>query len=237
LPGPDDDAQQQLSRNPILAGLGQACRARLAEGAEIREWTARQPVYGQGEAADRLFLVLRGWVEMALDDASGSRTLIETIGPPRLAGGACAVAGATYAHSCEAGAVGARLMALEASVFRAGLGESPGALKAMLAQTSVALRRLVGQLGDLKLKDSVQRLAGFLVELSPDGARSAEIVLPMEKRIIADRLGMKPETLSRALARLDAMGLAHAADSATLRVPDVSGLRHLYLAGEEGARS
>ena len=78
------------------------------------------------------------------------------------------------------------------------LGRNPAAAKAALAATSLQLRRLVGQLSDLKLKDSVQRLAGYLVELTPERQGAVEVMLPTEKRVVADRLGMKPETLSRA---------------------------------------
>ena len=53
----------------------------------------------------------------------------------------------------------------------------------------------------LTTKSSVQRLAEFLLRLSPEATGSIEINLPVDKSLIAGRLGMQPETLSLSTLR------------------------------------
>ena len=61
--------------------------------------------------------------------------------------------------------------------------------------------------------------------LAPVESGSYDIALPYDKVLIAARLGLKPESLSRAFAKLRAVGVAvHAAHVA---VNDVGKLRHL----------
>ena len=52
-----------------------------------------------------------------------------------------------------------------------------------------------------------QRLESTLVALAPVTRGSCTISLPYEKLLIAGRLGMKPESLSRAFQRLQSVGV------------------------------
>ena len=66
-------------------------------------------------------------------------------------------------------------------------------------------------------------MAEFLLELASCQDGSCEVTLPYDKVLIAGRLGMKPESLSRAFARLKDHGvvirqnIAAIADVASLR--------------------
>ncbi|HNB25859.1 MAG TPA: Crp/Fnr family transcriptional regulator [Alphaproteobacteria bacterium] len=221
----------------MFSRIGEEGLERLAKSAAPRRLAAGESLYSRGDAAIWLYVIAGGRVDLLQDDKSGNRTQIETLAAPQMVGALCALDGDSYAHTAEGGSSGAQLLAVPGALFAEILRAHPQAARLLLAETSARLRHLVGQLGDLKLRDSVQRLAGYLVELTPARNGAAELTLPAEKRAVADRLGMKPETLSRALARLEAMGLAHPADAATLRVPDLSNLRHLYLSGEKALLS
>ena len=56
-------------------------------------------------------------------------------------------------------------------------------------------------------RSSLERLADFLLRLRPPGEPRAEIELPLDNVLVAARLGMQPETLSRSLARLRDAGV------------------------------
>ena len=73
------------------------------------------------------------------------------------------------------------------------------------------------------VKSSIQRLSAFLVRLCPEGPGSAAIDLPTEKTLLAARLGIQPETLSRALAKLRANGIE--THERQVLVPDICALR------------
>jgi CRP/FNR family transcriptional activator FtrB len=66
-------------------------------------------------------------------------------------------------------------------------------------------RMCVRQIVDLKCRPPAERLAAFLLRLVDSTKGVAE--LPMPKRQLAARLGMAPETLSRALSKIADHGL------------------------------
>jgi CRP/FNR family transcriptional activator FtrB len=74
--------------------------------------------------------------------------------------------------------------------------------RAMAGQFRVAVRQVL----DLKSRNAAQRLASFLLRIV-DGSTSPLPELPMRKRSLAARIGMTPETLSRALQILADNGL------------------------------
>ena len=98
---------------------------------------------------------------------------------------------------------------------------------ALLASTSLHLHRLVEQIEALKAQTGAQRVAEFLVGLCKDrdAAGRRTIVLPYDKALIAGRLGMKPESLSRAFQRLRDYGVR--IDSNKAEIADIETLRRL----------
>jgi hypothetical protein len=81
----------------------------------------------------------------------------------------------------------------------------------------------------------VQRVAEFLVSLCPVGEGTYTIALPYDKALIAGRLGLKPESLSRAFAKLRSVGVhVHAAH---VEVKNLDKLRELAAHDRGAARN
>ena len=78
------------------------------------------------------------------------------------------------------------------------------------------LRELVDEIEQLKAHSAPQRIADFFVKQAGSASGSARIALPYEKALIASRLGMKPESFSRALGRLAELGVAVERDSVSI---------------------
>jgi len=66
-------------------------------------------------------------------------------------------------------------------------------------------------------------VAEFLLELAPCKEGACEVVLPYDKVLIAGRLGMKPESQSRAFVRLRDQGVTIRQNNAVIE--DVTALR------------
>jgi CRP/FNR family transcriptional regulator, dissimilatory nitrate respiration regulator len=101
----------------------------------------------------------------------------------------------------------ARLLTVPAGNFLEQIRQSPELALNLLGSMSRHLRRLVRQVEQLTNRSSLERLADFLLRLCPPGEPRAEIELPLDKVLVAARLGMQPETLSRSLARLRDAGV------------------------------
>ena len=133
---------------------------------------------------------------------------------PCLAGGNYPVSGETVTE--------ARLLAVPARRIIELNRSSPEIGLAMLASASLHLKRLVDQIEELKARTGPQRLADFLVGLAPVAQGPCTIALPYAKLLIAARLGIKPESLSRAFQRLRAVGVR--INQNTVAVGDVARL-------------
>ena len=110
------------------------------------------------------------------------------------------------------------------------LGRADLAL-AILASTFVHLHDLVNQIEQLKSQNGGQRVAEFLLGICETSEGPATIRLPYDKVVIAGLLGIKPESLSRAFARLRDFGVVIRGNE--LDIADVGILRSL--ASDSGA--
>ena len=96
------------------------------------------------------------------------------------------------------------------------------------------LHHLLEQVAQLKVQSAVQRVAEFLVSLCPIGKGPFAIALPYDKILIAGRLGIKPESLSRVFATLRSAGVeVHALQ---VIVHDVGALRRVATGNRRSRR-
>ena len=121
-------------------------------------------------------------------------------------GEAVAFTGGSYPVSAEA-ATDVVLVRIETAEILRLIERQPGLAVSLLAATFAHLHRLVGQIEQLKARSGAQRVAEFLLEHATEERGPCAVVLPYDKVLIAGRLGMKPESLSRAFARLREKGV------------------------------
>lgn len=218
--------RETARRSPLLASLPQTSEARLLEGAWVQSAPAGQIIFQQDEPAEALFIVLEGWVKLYRMAPSGAEAVVATLCDGQSFGEAAALCGQPYLMSAEAIAP-ARLLRLDAGHVRRLLRSDPVLATSMLAPAFVHLEQLVTHIEELKARTGVQRVAEFLLtlEAGPEGERSGAVALPYSKALIAGQLGMKPETLSRAFARLREHGVQ--TDAAGVHIEDVGRLRDL----------
>ncbi len=151
--------------------------------------------------------MLEGWVKLVRLSTAGTETVVDVFTRGRSFGEAVAIRGDVYPVSAEA-VTAVRTVCVPARELRAQLQAKPEVALAILSSTFVHLHSLVGQLEQLKARSGGQRVAQFLLSLAPQGAvHEAEFVLPYDKTLIAARLGMTPESLSRAFAMLRRHGV------------------------------
>ena len=217
-----------VGRLPLFGGVGAARLARLLAGAAVRPYERGSPLFTQGEPADRFFVVLDGWVRLFRETPGGQDSTIAVFGRGESLAEAAILDAARYPVSAGA-ASRARLLTVPAAGFLDQLRRDPELALNLLASMSRHLRRLVRQVEQLTTRSSVERVADFLLHLCPAEAGRAEVELPMDKALIAARLGMQPETLSRSLAKLRADGVETTGDR--MVVHDVRRLRRR--AGQE----
>lgn len=203
----DTSIEHLVARLPILARLPEGDRRRLAGYSVPAAFAAGDLLLHPASPPDRILALLDGTV--AVDGAQRSHPELFQAGD--LIGIEAVLEGGPPDAGARALTDGAAV-AIAAAPFLDHLTARFDLLLGLLAATSARLRRTVQGITEIKIRSTTHRLAGYLVDLAETRGRAAVIgpqrlVLPCEKHRLAERLGMQPESLSRAFARLRDVGV------------------------------
>jgi CRP-like cAMP-binding protein len=221
-PTPSD--LQIISRIAVFRGLKPETVEHVIAPATAVVLTAQECLFRQGDPATAFFITIEGWVKLYRVTQAGEETVIHTMTKGDSFAEAVALTSSLYPATAEA-VSDARIVRIPADHIVRCIRASPDIALAMIASTSQHLHQLVQQVEQLKAQSGLQRVAEFLASLAPVDHGSCVIALPYDKVLIAGRLGLKPESLSRAFAKLRSVGVVvHASHVA---VSDVAKLRQL----------
>lgn len=211
-----------VRRAPVFSGLAPAGLAPLLEGAAAKLYARQSLLFMQGDPASRFFVVLDGWVRLYRQTPQGQQITIAVFGRGDSFAEAVVLQMMPFPVSAETIA-DSRLLVIEAEGFLRHLRSSTDLCFKVMAAMARRLQDLVFQLESVSSRSTVQRLALFLVRLCDRESGPCHVELPLDKNLIAARLGMQPETLSRALAKLRRVGVE--TEGTRVLVADVGRLR------------
>lgn len=179
-------------------------------------------ICAQGDVAGSCFLLLDGLVKMQRKREDGSEATLSIQGPGRSLLLAEALNGEAVSVTAQA-ATRSRILALDAGRLRKAIETDRKLARTMLAAAALHLRALVAHVEELKTRTALVHLADFILDLSGARSGSVEVSLPYEKQLIAGRLGMTPESFSRALGQLGSHGVRVKRDK--IFIHDIAALR------------
>ncbi|MBX3500367.1 MAG: cyclic nucleotide-binding domain-containing protein [Alphaproteobacteria bacterium] len=185
----------------------------------------------QGETPQFLHVVLSGAVGL-FGEGQREEMLVEFFGPGDSFILAAALLDAPYlltARLLEQG----RILLWPAAAFRAQVRANGALAYGAALQSSTYWRTLIGQIKDLKLLSAIERLSAMLLALAPARTGSATVTLPGGRRLIAGRLGITPQSLSRAFAALRQAGVS--GDGREVFIADLERLRDLVPPAQPGS--
>lgn len=208
-----------VSQAPLFSRLSEPALAVLLADATVVQRGRGNILFRQGERAAGFYMVFDGWVKLYRTTVAGDEAVVGVFTKGDSFGEAVCFSDGSYPVNAET-VTESRLLLISAQNLIDGIRRSPEIGLAMLASTSLHLHLLVRQIEELKAYTGAQRLAEFLISLAPVERGPCVIALPYEKALIAGRLGMKPESLSRAFQRIRTVGVR--IDHALARVTDVA---------------
>lgn len=176
------------------------------DGAFVRSCTAGTVLFTAGEPAESLYVVVLGRVRLVLGADPDGRALAvlgrgDTIGMAALLRGDLYPATAVVVED-------ALLVGLPAATLRRLTMERPAIAARLVGDISAKLARFVRDIGGFSARSARARVARLLCDLRRDAQGGTdELAFGEPKRVIAQRLAMTPETLSRELHALAAGGL------------------------------
>lgn len=178
----------------------------LLKGSAPRAYPKGHLLFQQGDLADGFFVVLSGWVKLFRQTPHGDEAVIHILSRGECFAEAAMFLGGRYPASAMV-AEDARLVRISSQPFRQWFQSEPEIALGMLASLSARLHHLVNESEQLQTRSATERVAEFILKHSPVREGSAVIALPYDKSLLAARLAMKPESLSRVLAKLRKIGV------------------------------
>lgn len=191
---------------PLFGAMPVDAMRSLLGNTAPRDFAKGVILFQQGEPAKDFFVVLDGWVKVYRQTPEGDEAVVIVFKRGESFAEGAIFAGGRYPVSAETVAP-SRLLQIDGHHLRQSILENPSLAFPMMASVSGHLKALVEQIEQMKLLSGAQRLAEFLLRLCPHAETEAMVGLPYDKALIANRLGMKPESLSRSLSRLRKLGV------------------------------
>ncbi len=202
----DADDWHVIKSTPLFGAMPLEAAARIVGIASPRRYEKGTVLFRQGEPASAFFVILEGWVKIARITVDGEEAVVGVFRHGETFAEASMFLGGRYPANAEV-VVSARLLRIDGESLRRHIKDDPNLALCMLASASHHLKLLVEQIEQIKLMSAPQRIASFLVQQCRTRRGSCVVELPYEKLLIANRLGMKPESFSRAISRLRGLGV------------------------------
>lgn len=217
------DCNQSIALvTPFFGRLSEGVKSCLLSKARVRSYSRGETICLQGEPAESLKIVMNGWVKLFRVGVGGDEAILATLS----SGQSFDEAAALQQGECRASADAVSqcsVMHLDLGLIQNCENGFTEVSRAVLSETTGHLDAMMGHVEGLKVKTGAQRLADYLVCLSEAQKDALDLELPFEKNILAGKLGMKPESLSRTFAHLKKFGVE--CRMKQVRIRDVATLR------------
>ena len=202
-----NERRKKIAQNSLLlSSFPKESQDMVLSMSSWREYDRGETLFLQGETAQAIHIVTEGWVKLYRIAPNGGEAVVNVFAKGQSFGEAVAFRGHAYPVSAEA-VTNCEVMRIPSVALIEVMRKDPEIAVSVMAATFQHLHSLVSQLEQLKAQTGPQRVAEFLLELCEQEEGSCVVTLPYDKFLIAGRLGMKPESLSRSFARLKSAGV------------------------------
>lgn len=213
--GDDDDLRTFLRDTPLFRGLSDAEYRQVTAGVREVSLERGERVFARGDPAHLFYVVLEGWAKVFRTTVAGEEAVIGIFTRGQSFAEIAALARDVYPADGEA-VTEVRLAAIPIDRIVSGIVRDPHLALTMLASVCRHMHALVDEIEQVKGLSGIQRVAEFLVKQSPVQRGACTVRLPYEKTLIASKLGMKAESLSRVFQRLRGHGVVIRRDMAVI---------------------
>ncbi|MDD5176829.1 MAG: Crp/Fnr family transcriptional regulator [Sterolibacterium sp.] len=193
------DIPQILARLPLFLELSPEQLGHVAAGTREKRLAKGEMLFQKGDPPQGLFVIVFGQIKLAFPSSQGNEKVVNIIGPRQSFGEALMFLDRPYPVFAES-LTDSLLLQISRSAMVDLLERDTSFARRMLAGLSQRLHALMDDVESYSLHSSTQRVIGYLLQLyeyeNPgDGEKTT--TLPTSKQVIASRLNLTPETLSR----------------------------------------
>jgi CRP-like cAMP-binding protein len=198
-----------LRNTELFRGLAPAQAASSAAQCWSIEAGRGRQIVSKGERLPGVFVIAYGTIKLSLRQGANGQRVVRLVEGGQTFGEATALLG--LAASFEAMAVTAcRLVVIPSGAILDLIERDPRGARQVLFTLARRNLELLAEIESSSMRDGAQRLAAYLGSLAESRAANGgtlRVRLPATKTVIASRLDMKKETLSRLLRSFAGDGL------------------------------
>jgi CRP-like cAMP-binding protein len=193
---------QAVARLPLFQELTAEQLSAIVAAARHVQLTRGELLFQKGDQARGFYVITAGQIKLAFPSARGAEKVVEILGPGQSFGEALMFLDRPYPVFAAA-VLDAAVVEIPRHPVTELLMRDPSFARSMLAGLAKRLHSLVQDVEDYTMRSGTQRLIGYLLQKAGDvESGPIEVVLSTSKAVIASRLNLTPETLSRSLHEL-----------------------------------
>ena len=199
---------EELRRATLFSALDDDQLGRILETSHLIKLDEGQHLFECQQEAHFFFILRSGALRLFLSTPDGNEKVIHLISPGETFAEAITfMEGQRYPVSADA-LCKSEVISFSNSTFRDVLRESTDSCFRMMANMSNWLKRQLNDIYALTLQNASLRFSNFLLQHAPPGQRhDVRIELTAPKHVIASRLSIQPESLSRIFRNMQDSGL------------------------------
>lgn len=199
----DKTFQDFLRNNTLFESLREDDFKALLSNTKLRQLNADEVLFRKQQSATHFFLVVDGRIKLSLLSIEGSEKVVDIINPGMTFAEAIILNGMSGYPLNAIALSETKVLCINADTFMNILKASPETCIKVMACLSVRLHKLMIEIDRLSLHNATYRLVSYLLEnVASDETEAVEIKLSIPKHVIASRISVTPETLSRTLKQL-----------------------------------
>lgn len=205
---PHSKTPELLSKVPIFSELTPEELERVARHTRERHLSRGELLFQRGDPASGFYFVVSGQIKLAVSSPQGNEKVVEVVNPMQSFGEAVMLMDRPYPVFAEA--LGStHLLHIGQAIVSELIDHDPRFARKLLAGMAIRLHAMIQDVETYSLRSSTQRVIGYLLQQTDEDSSHGRIVieLPTSKQVIASRLNLTPETLSRIFHDLINAGL------------------------------
>src|SRR5215470_11386235 len=188
------DADAEIVRAlPLFSGMQQRHFRTLIGAGYLQRFPHRVALVHEGQKPDFLHVLVEGSVEF-FSTSRERETTLSFLSPPGAFILAAVVLDQLYLKSART-TESSVVVLIPAEAVRAIFNKDPAFARAVVVELAMRYRGLVKDLKNQRLRSGIERLANWVLAHNEKTGRAGRFKLPMEKKALANLLGMRPEHL------------------------------------------
>ncbi len=207
------DVTSLLIHQPLFMGIPEGALRNLAGRVREKRLARGETLFHWGTpGGDGFWVIVLGQIKLAFPATSGNEKVLTTLGAKQSFGEAQMLLDEPYPYYAEA-LTDSLLLRIDREVVMEVYDNAHPLIRSLMDSMAARIHYLVHDIDHISTHSGAERVVSYLLRHCPEDSEaccdggSYTIALPMTKQLLASRLNLKPETLSRIFHDLTADGL------------------------------